>query len=104
MAIALVVGMSVAVIGYTLIASQASQASQAAAVKTSLKSGNWSDTSVWSGTVPQAGDIIRIAGGHTVTYDITSLQVEGVTVDSSAALKFDPAQKHDAYFDRKRDN
>jgi hypothetical protein len=84
--VALVVGISIVLVGCTLTTSQA------AVVKTSLKSGNWSDTSVWGGTAPQAGDIIRIAEDHTVTYDIASLQVEGVTVDRNAALKFDPAK------------
>jgi len=48
------------------------------AVLTSVKSGRWSDPTVWNaGRLPAAGDQVVIASGHTVTYDI----VEGSTND-----------------------
>src|SRR3989344_1270963 len=37
----------------------------------SVKSGNWSDPSVWSGGfTPRAGDDANIVSGHTVIYDV----------------------------------
>lgn len=37
---------------------------------TSVQSGDWSDTTTWdAGTVPGAGDTVKIASGHTVVYD-----------------------------------
>jgi hypothetical protein len=48
------------------------------ATLTSVKSGNWSDPTVWdAGRVPASGDQVVIASGHTVTYDIA----EGSTND-----------------------
>ncbi|RMG68406.1 MAG: hypothetical protein D6715_02350 [Calditrichaeota bacterium] len=41
----------------------------------SVRSGNWSDPSVWStGTVPGAGDDVVIDTAHTVVYDVASPQ------------------------------
>jgi len=48
------------------------------ATLTSVKSGNWSDPTVWDlNRLPAAGDQVVIASGHTVTYDV----VEGSTND-----------------------
>ncbi len=39
----------------------------------SLKSGNWSDRSIWSGgKIPGQGDAVRIDSGHVVVYDVNS--------------------------------
>jgi hypothetical protein len=85
-AISLMAGLSVVVVGYSIIASQA------AVVRTSLKSGNWSDASVWGGTIPQAGDPVIIAAGHNVTFDQVSFQSGGVTVAAGGTLTFDPTK------------
>ncbi len=42
----------------------------------SIQSGNWSNASTWNtGSVPQAGDDVRINRGHTVVYDRSSSNV-----------------------------
>jgi len=58
----------------------------------STKSGNWSDSTVWStGNIPTTGDTITIKPGHTVTYDVLSdsvlgeLSVEGTLYFSRTA-------------------
>jgi len=39
----------------------------------SVKSGNWSDATVWDkGRIPGANDIVIVASGHTVAYDVVS--------------------------------
>src|SRR5690606_17624919 len=40
---------------------------------TTVASGAWSSGATWStGRMPAAGDAVRIAAGHTVTYDVVS--------------------------------
>src|SRR5262245_34710121 len=47
-----------------------------AGVIVSSKSGAWSDPATWmGGQVPAAGARVRVAEGHTVTYDVASDQV-----------------------------
>ena len=54
----------------------------------SVKSGNWSDPTVWSTiTVPKAGDSVTIKAGHTITYDVLSDNVLG-EVGINGTLKF----------------
>jgi hypothetical protein len=66
--------------------------SDAATSAVSVASGNWSNPAVWNtGVVPGATDTVTIASGHSVTYDVTSSQVSGVTVTPGATLTFDPA-------------
>ena len=56
----------------------------------SVASGNWSNPATWSSDrVPAAGDIVEIAGGTTVTYDVASTaHLGGVGVDPQATLEF----------------
>jgi hypothetical protein len=69
------------------------------ATLTSVKSGNWSDPTVWNaGRLPAAGDQVVISSGHTVTYDIvegSSNEVElgtaanSLDIDIYGTLQFD---------------
>jgi hypothetical protein len=57
----------------------------------SVKSGNWSDTTVWNaGRRPGSGDAVTIAAGHAVVLDVDSPTIAGVTVEATAGLTFDP--------------
>jgi hypothetical protein len=57
----------------------------------SVKSGNWSDATVWNaGRLPAGGDAITISTGHAVTFQVSSPNVTGVTIESGATLTFDP--------------
>ncbi|WP_299358772.1 fibronectin type III domain-containing protein [uncultured Paracoccus sp.] len=55
----------------------------------SVKDGNWSDPTVWdTGTVPGTGAVVRVYGGHTVTYDQKSdVILKDLLVDFGATLK-----------------
>src|SRR2546430_12860332 len=50
---------------------------------TSIASGLWSDSKIWStGKVPSANDKIRIAPGHSVTFDsVSDARLDCVEVD-----------------------
>jgi hypothetical protein len=55
---------------------------------TSVKSGLWSDPTVWdSGTVPANGDSVTIASGHTVTFNVDqsgfSSGLAGLTINGT---------------------
>lgn len=65
--------------------------SNAATLRTSAKSGNWSDPSVWGGTVPAAGDAVTIQPGHTVVFDVATSPTLGETT-VNGTLTFDPSK------------
>ena len=65
-------------------------ASQAAADTQSVRSGNWSDSATWDAGVPSAADTVTISAGDTVTFDLASTRVSGVTVEDGATLTFRP--------------
>ncbi len=55
----------------------------------SLKSGNWSDPTVWSsGAVPPATMTVGISTGHNVTYDLTNSIINGLSILPGATLTF----------------
>lgn len=63
-----------------------------AAALYSVKSGNWSDSTVWSaGQVPASGDTVTISAGSSVVYNVNSPTIAGVTVATGAALTFAPS-------------
>ena len=52
----------------------------------SLKSGNWSDATIWSsGVVPTAADNVTCQGGHTIVYDMDSSAVNDLNVGSDTS-------------------
>lgn len=57
---------------------------------TTVKSGNWSDTTVWNtGTLPQAGQFVTISANHVVTINVNST-VTGLTIQDNGELRFSP--------------
>jgi PKD repeat protein len=57
---------------------------------TSIKSGNWSDPTVWSlGRLPGAGDVVDVNPGTTVTYDVNSaVALNTLEVQATGTLTF----------------
>ncbi|MCR4278180.1 MAG: hypothetical protein NUV85_04195, partial [Candidatus Berkelbacteria bacterium] len=55
----------------------------------SVATGNWSDAANWTNcgfTVPQAADTVQILNTHTITQDVASVTVAGVTIDVGGTL------------------
>jgi PKD repeat protein len=57
---------------------------------TALRSGNWSDPTMWSlDRLPGAGDVVSIGAGETVTYDVVSTaNVDTVAIQAGGTLQF----------------
>jgi hypothetical protein len=60
----------------------------AATTLTSVKSGLWSDASVWDGTAPTAHNAVTIAPGHHVKFDVDDSTVAGLTIEEGAIFSF----------------
>jgi PKD repeat protein len=56
----------------------------------SVRSGNWSDPTVWStGKLPGAGDVVDIMAGTTVVYDVNStVKLNTIAIQANGSLKF----------------
>ena len=68
------------------------------ATLTSVKSGRWSDPTVWdTGSVPADGDSVTIASGHTVVFDVDQSSfttgLAGLTINGTL---FIPSQSEDS--------
>jgi hypothetical protein len=58
-----------------------------ATAQEAVSSGNWSDTSTWSGgAIPQAGGNVTIANGQTVLLDVSPPDLGGITVFGKLAF------------------
>lgn len=57
---------------------------------TSVKSGNWSDASVWGGKVPGSADTPVISSGHTIVFDMATTTVAGLNISAGGTLSFNP--------------
>ncbi len=57
---------------------------------TALRSGNWSDPTMWSqDRLPVAGDVVSIGAGVTVTYDVASTaNIDTVAIQAGGTLQF----------------
>ena len=67
---------------------------------TSVKSGNWSDPTVWSlGYVPQNSDTVTIANGHTVVFDVNqSSFTNGITLTINSGGKLTAPSSGGPYY------
>lgn len=57
-----------------------------AAIRTSVQSGNWNDAATWGGTIPVAGDQVIIAGGTTVSLNVTTPNLTSLIISSTGNL------------------
>jgi hypothetical protein len=93
---ALVPVMLIALIGHT----PAAEAQAGKAVST-LRSGSWSDATIWSGgSIPGSADTVLIKTGHDIVYDMRISKVAGVSVEANAALIFAPTRSATLETDR----
>jgi hypothetical protein len=67
-----------------------------AAVCVSAGTGNWGTAATWSscgGIVPKDGDSVTIQTGHTVTLNVNSAKLDGITVETGGVLRGDGTGK-----------
>lgn len=48
--------------------------------KSTVKSGNFSDATVWGGSVPVNGDFVLINSGHSIQHDISNITLAGANI------------------------
>ena len=71
--------------GLELISASGQSAITEPATKINLSDGRWSDATIWSdGALPNTGDIVKIASGSQVEYDVFSeVEIAELTIGGS---------------------
>jgi hypothetical protein len=53
-----------------------------------VQSGNWSDPATWGGKIPGTEDMVLIAPGHTIVYDLVFATVAGMHISDGGVFTF----------------